>query len=517
MRFAADCFRQQKMAKRNHIDITITKLGFFIICLLLLFLPTAHVLKHSSEMLSFQRCSEAARKCLRAQGFSKADVDRLQKCALLCGKNVEARFQSRVLWLLNTNQSKKQVVEDMTACSPSLRRMGWQGDPRMDGDQLAKASPNCLAAFCSPEQNLEPTVHMFLGLGLSQTKVAKLIVCSPEILESSAQEKIKRLQWFLEFGLKKQQVGQIFARNPQILSCGAKPLHDSVESLLDFGFTQHQVAKLICFSPRILGFGLEEHFKPRVDWLLELGLSEAEVVKAIASYPQLLERSVEQSLNAKMQWFSELGLTKTQVVRVVTVLPQIWCCSIEENLKPKVQWFRDLGMSLSQVTKMLIKSPKLLSYSIELNLDPKVEWFLRVGLSRIQVAKVIAANPSILGSSIEENLSLKVQWLLHLGLTKDQVVKVIVCFPSLFKLSVAKNLQPKRVLLQKVFGTDGTAEELSKMPPLLGYSYQRMSSRLKVLVARNETQKLRTAIVLSEDRFHARYLRKGAKQHKTRN
>ena len=66
--------------------------------------------------------------------------------------------------------------------------------------------------------------------------------------------------------------------------------------------------------------------------------------------------------------------------------------------------------------------------------------------------------------------------------------------------------EPKRVLLRKVLGRENIAEEVRKMPQILGCSYQRLSSRSKVLVKRNETQKLRNAMVLTEDRFRAKYI-----------
>ena len=163
--------------------------------------------------------------------------------------------------------------------------------------------------------------------------------------------------------------------------------------------------------------------------------------------------------------------------------------------------------------KVVAASPQVFGYSIEQNLKPKVQWLKHLGLNLTQITKMIVAFPPILGLSVEGNLKRKVQWLMELGLIQDQVVKVIVSQPSYFRKSVDKNLEPKRVLLRKVLGRDNLAEEVRKMPQVLSYSYQRLSSRLKVLVEQNETQKLRYAMVLTEDHFRARYLRKASMTH----
>ena len=163
-----------------------------------------------------------------------------------------------------------------------------------------------------------------------------------------------------------------------------------------------------------------------------------------------------------------------------------------------IELLLDFGFTEAQIAKLIVSFPRILGP--EEHLSPRVAWFLEVGLSKIQIAKTIVAEPSILGYSLD-NLKGTVQWLVDLGLTQDQAVKVIVRCPRLFKYTVDTNLEPKRVLLQKVFGTGGAAEEVRKFPDLLTYSYQRLSSRLKVLVELNETQKLRNAMQMSEDRF----------------
>ena len=189
---------------------------------------------------------------------------------------------------------------------------------------------------------------------------------------------------------------------------------------------------------------------------------------------------------------------------MVAALPSVLGFSIEEYLRPKVQWLEDLGLKQHQVVKTVSRFPALLSYSIERNLDLKLAWFLDLGLSKFQIAKMIVAYPSLLSLSLEDNLKRKAQWFMDLGLSQDEVAEVIVVFPPFLAYSVDKNLEPKRVLLQKVLGTVGAAEEVRKMPQFFGCSYQCLSSRSKILVGRNETQKLRYAMKMTEDCFSAK-------------
>ena len=380
---------------------------------------------------SSAKVTEQVKSRLSAKGFSTANIDRLQKCAQLCGITVQAKLRSKILWL-RLNQTQSQVAEAIA--SESLKQtVQWLSEIGLAKRQVSKAITTCPSVFCSNvEQNLEETAQWLLVCGLSHREIVRTITTSPPILEFSAKEYSETLQRLLDLGVKKKQAAQIFARNPDILACGIKPLDDSVQWLVDFGFTETQIIKLICFSPRILGFGLEEHLKPRVDWLLDLALSQAQAAKAIAKFPTILRLSLERILTPKMQWLLDLGLTRNETGRVVAAFPSVVSLSIEQNLKPKVQW------------------------------------------------------------------------LIGLGLKQDQVVKVISTFPAILGCSISQNLEPKKVLLQKVYRTDALAEEVRKMPQLLSYSYQRLSSRLKILVERNETQKLGFAMKMTKDCFRAK-------------
>ena len=238
-----------------------------VICLLLaLLFPNPHVqprlvLEHETfvKMLSVRsaKVSERVSKHFSAKGFSKASIERQENCALLCGRSVEARLQSRVLWLLHLNQSHAQIAEAVATCSPILgdkieqtlkQAVHLLSDITVPQDQIANAF-TCSSVFViSAKQNLQPTVQWLLDLGLRQPQVVKIFVYSPEILGFSVAEKSKAVRFLLDLGLSKNQIANVITRCPEILA-GTANLKSTVHWLRDFRLTQSHVVKLIAGSP----------------------------------------------------------------------------------------------------------------------------------------------------------------------------------------------------------------------------------------------------------------------------
>ena len=390
--------------------------------------------------------SEEISDHLGAEGFSKKEIELMIERASLSGTSIERALQPRIKWLLSKGLKHAEVVKAIATC------------------------PHLLVY--SIEKNLKPTVQWFLDIGLSQAQVVKVIAGFPQSLGLSIEENLKpTVQWFLDIGL-----------------------------------SQAQVVKAIATHPQVLGYSIEENLKPTVQWFLDIGLSQAQVVKVIAGFPQSLGYSIEENLKPTVQWFLDIGLSQAQVVKVIAMKPQLLGLSIEENLKPTVQWFLDIGLSQPQVVKVIAGFPQSLGYSIEENLKPTVQWFLDFGLSQAQVVKVIARCPQSLGYSIEENLKPTVQWFLDFGLSQAQVVKVIATHPQVLGYSIEENLKPKQALLEDAFGRSEAATLISKDPRIFSYSYERLDTRLTVLVERNETHLLTSAMRLTEATFARRFL-----------
>ena len=480
------------------------------------------------------------------KGFSLKSIKRKQMCALLSGKRFETKLWSRIQWLLKSNLRPSQVKETGRNCSFPLgssldQNLKVTQQPLLDsGLPLERAVMRFPSMFCSSaEQNLELTVKWLLDLGLSRRQVMKVIRCCPRVLSISVQWTSSNVQSLVDLiGLTKRQVVKIIVGCPDILSTN---VNDTVRWFLDFGFMAPQTANMIASYPGVLALSLELSLKPKVQWLLDLGMTKKQVLKAITASPGILGRSLEGNLKPKVQWFLnmglklnqvaktialfsnmllldiekswqpkaawllELGLSHDQLAKVFSDFPRILGLSLEQNLKPKVQWFLHVGLTRNQVVKALTAWPSLLSYNVQQNLQPKVAWLFELGLTQNQLAKVISIFPRILGLSLEQNLKPKLRWLEALGLQKDQVLKIISSFPLVLKYSINNNLVHKQLLLRRVFGAVGAAEVVLKHPRILGMSYERLSTRLDVLVARNDTMKLPSAMLMTEEQFQVRY------------
>ena len=295
------------------------------VALVALLLPYAHVQPipvHSNEELAkmvFLRggeVSEVVNARLGQRGFSKANVKRLQKCTLLCGKSVETRFESRVLWFLNQNQSQAQVTQAIATCSRPLlggkfeshlnRTVHWLSDVGLTKDQVVHAMTACPSAICvSAMLYIEPIVLSLLDVGLSTRQVVRAISCCPDILDASVEEHSETVQWLLDLGLNKDQTVLTIARCPELLCPGIQS-NATVQWLLDFGLMQGQVAKLIRVIPRILEPDARQTLKARMQKLLDFGMSRFQVRKAILRFHELLRSSIERNLDANLEWLVEL-------------------------------------------------------------------------------------------------------------------------------------------------------------------------------------------------------------------
>ena len=383
---------------------------------------------------------------LSAEGFENADIERLPEQALVGGVSIERTLQPLLLWLLDLGLAKSQVAKAL------------------------KTKPRLLVY--SVELNLKPTVQWFVDLGLTKSQVAKAVASCPSILGLSIEQNLNpTMQWFLDLGL-----------------------------------TKSQVAKAVTIAPQILGFSVEQKLTPTVQWFVDLGLTKSQVAKAVASCPSTLGLSIEQNLNPTTQWLLDLGLTKSQVAKALKRKPQLLAYSVELNLKPTVQWFVDLGLSQSQVAKAVASCPSILGYSVEQNLKPTVQWFVDLGLTKSQVAKTVVALPQILGCSVEKNLKPTVQWLVDLGLSKNEVTKMVANRPQILSLSVEKNLTSKVKLLHTFLPARDVLGLIARMPGILTYRRQRLEDRLNILAEQDSLAKLISAMPLTDEAFHKRFV-----------
>ena len=439
-----------------------------------------------------------------SKGFNPASTNRMLKSAHLIGRCVEAKLASRIQCLLDLNQSQTSSPALGDTLQQDLKStVQWLSDLGVDQRQLVKTITSFPSILCSIAlQNLEVTMLWLLDLGLSQRQVVKVAGCCPEVFDAGK----ATIEWFDQLGMTKNQIRKAACAFPLIFACSIQEdLIPMLNLFLELGLTKIEIAKLIAAFPHILSHRIEKNLKPKVGWFLTLGLTKNQLAKVIRTFPQSLGHSMHH-LRSKAKWLLQLGMARGQVVKVIAASPQVLGYSLVENLKPKVEWFVQLGMARGQIVKVIVAFPLILSYSLEQNLKHKVRWLVRMGMTQVQVVKVITAFPQVFCCSMDRNLKPKVEWFLQLGLTQGQVAKFIAAFPPVLGLNIERNLVPKTRLLQDVLGAHGLLDVVLRGPRIMGLSYLRLSTRLMILVKRNETAKLVTAMKMTTESFKSRFL-----------
>ena len=433
---------------------------------------------------------------------------------------IQHSLKPTVRWLLDLDLPQRHVVRAIcgpqTSCStrnlaPTVQ---WLLDLGLTAEQLVKVFdvvPSLLGGYC-PEVDWQPTVQWLLDLGVAQGQVEELVATFPQCLALSLQQNLRpKVQWLIGLGLNRGQIVKTIVRYPPIFACRLdQNLKPKVQWLLDLGLERDKVARTIASYPAILGCSLEQKLEPTAQWLIELGLSKNQAGKVIAQYPSTLRSSVENKLKPTAEWLLELGLSREESAKAIATFPAILSHSLEKKLKPTARWLMELGLSQNQVATVIAKYPSMLRCSIEKNFELTKQWLLELGLTQEQIGKVVVKFPKVLSYSVDMNFKLKVGWLADLGVPQHQLAKVFVSFPAILCCSIGENLNPKLRILQEVFGASGAADLISRRPTVLGYSYQRLCSRLRVLSDRNETMKLASVMDLPEKRFRKRFMIKCA-------
>ena len=456
---------------------------------------------------------------LLEQGLAEDEVVRaIIMCPLTLSCRIQQNLQAVAMWLLDLGLSHSGVAKTIYTFPSTLARgiqedlkpiVQWLGGLGLDQAHIARVIAKCPQILGrSLQEDLIPIVQWLNGLGLSRHQVAKIATRCPALLCCSLDKDLRpKLHMMRGFGFSDAQAGQTIIRFPGGF------LGPSVESKLQplcqwlggLGLTQGETAQIIAIVPQTLRCSIDKNLEPVVQWLRDLGLNEAQVAKTLVRFPPTLCYSIDKNLKRTTSWLVDLGLSQGRVAKIISGFPSILGCSIEKKLQPAVALLQSLRLNEVQITKAIARCPEILYLSIAKNLKPTSRWLLSLGLTQVELAKVIATFPKALSCSVEKNLKLKVQWLLGLGLSKLEVAKVIASFPAIFSYSINQNLKQKVAILQKVFGVCGAAQAIARRPIILGYSHQRLTTRLRVLSEQNETMKLIAAVEMTEDRFRSRF------------
>ena len=333
----------------------------------------------------------------------------------------------------------------------------------------------------SADRNLAPTILLLVrALDLSKSELRSIIMVCPSILGYSLDNLKKKLSFFMEtlaFNTEedgKCKVRDMFLLEPKLLSCGVKSglvprmkfLHKEIQ------FTLNDLRKLYQKNPKLLVYSLDNNLREKIVFffILQLQMELEHVRKMLLSYPNLMNYN------------------------------------LENHMKPIAEYFlTELEFSTTELRSIMMRFPRLFTHS--LYRVKHTVGFLRfeLALDGQQVKRVIFQAPQIIGLDTEGNLKNKLNFLEdRIGLSQQELAMFIAKMPTIFNLNVQTSLVPKFDYLERCFNTTVELKSaLIKQPVLLGYSLDRIQSRMEQLIeAGIAPNKITVGISMTEDNFH---------------
>lgn len=332
----------------------------------------------------------------------------------------------------------------------------------------------------SADRNLAPTILLLVrALDLSKSELRSIIMTCPSILGYSLDNLKKKLSFFMDtlgFNLEddgKGKVRDMFLLEPKLLSCGVKSglvprmqfLHREIQ------FTLNDLRTLYQKNPKLLVYSLDNNLREKIVFffILQLQMELEHVRKMLLSYPNLMNHN------------------------------------LESHMKPIAEYFvMELEFSATELRSIMMRFPRLFTHSMYK--VKHIVGFLRyeLALDAQQVKRVIFQVPQIIGLDTECNLKNKLNFLQdRIGLSQQELAVFIAKMPTIFSLNVETSLIPKFDYLERCLNTTVELKSaLQKQPVLLGYSLDRIQSRMEQLVkAGIAPNKITVGISMTEGNF----------------
>ena len=175
----------------------------------------------------------------------------------------------------------------------------------MTNGQIAKAvatHPGVLGLGI--EQNLKPTVHWFLDLGLTKKDVAKLAATFPQILGLSMEQNLKpTVDWFLEFDVMKHRLAARISSWPRLLGYSIANNLEPKALLLETLFTRDGAREIIANNPEILRFS-HRRMATRLSILSRLGETSKAYYAMSMSDESFQKRFSSRCSSWRLEWRS---------------------------------------------------------------------------------------------------------------------------------------------------------------------------------------------------------------------
>ena len=389
----------------------------------------------------------------------------------------------------------------------------------LDEETMWKITLEAGSVLGMTPRNLEKKVSLLKRtMDLSDDDVREILGKQPAILHLSADRNLAPTILLLvrALDLSKSELRSIITACPSILGYSLENIKEKLSFFMDtLGYNhgnddgKDNVRELILQEPRLLTCGVKSGLIPRMKFLhREIQFSLKDLRILYQKNPKLLLYSLDNNLREKIVFFFilQLQMEPEHVRKILLTYPQVVDYNLDNHMKPIIEYcVSELEFSATELRSIILRFPRLFTYS--LFKIKHVVGFLRyeLALDAQQVKRVIFQAPQIIGLDTEVNMKGKLNFLQQrMGLTQEELAQFVAKMPTLFCLNVDTSLIPKFEYLERSLHTAGVLKEaLLKQPVLLGYSLERIQSRMEHLSAAGiASRKITVGISMTEKRFH---------------
>lgn len=298
----------------------------------------------------------------------------------------------------------------------------------------------------APASQLQNSAYYFLNeLGLSKQKVVGLAIASPATFEQNIDTWVRpQVEYLREIGVPPTKVGKMIVAFPQLLEISLEKKETAVAYLESLGIPVHSVGKCISSHPQLLGLSVDSKLAPTVDFLTrECRIPVEKIGLLISSFPTVLAYGIETTLKPRLAYIrNELNVPQHRLGAIILKFPQLLGLAVETNLQPTVRYMvKEVGIPQNDISKIVQQHPQILGLSVEGNLKPKVSFLLdELGVPPERLSRIISSFPTLLSLSIEANLRPKLEYLTtEGGFSREDVLKA----PHLLAYSLKQRIQPR--------------------------------------------------------------------------
>jgi len=206
------------------------------------------------------------------------------------------------------------------------------------------------------ELNVKPTMsYLRDDLGITGGYLVKMMMRQPKSLSYSLEYKLKPLaEFFVGHGIEEEKIGKILRRCPEVIGLSIpNNLQTTVEWLLDLGIEPgiKGVGGLIVKWPKILAMSERDNLTPTVNKFYRLGISKQSLAKAVSEFPQILSFSVEANIAPKVEFL--VRMMGRDPAEVLATCPRFYSYSLLNRIRPRWAFLKSRQLGEKNLTAWL--------------------------------------------------------------------------------------------------------------------------------------------------------------------